>query len=225
MKEIGRKEAKCMQFNRCLGCMEEISGYPCPHCGFDPKVTPAFSYALPLGAVLNGHCVVGKVLGQGGFGITYMGFDLNLERKVAIKEFYPKGQASRYSTTSTCLQWPDDPQSQDFRKSGTESFLREAKKMAKVEHIPEVVRVRECFYENGTAYIVMDYIEGKTLLAALKEKGPMTWDQARESFLPAVSAMEQVPQAGPVRRTRARGLSPWARPRVCPPATVPPPTR
>ena len=79
-----------MQFNRCLGCMEEISGYPCPNCGFDPRVAPAFSYALPLGAVLNGHCVVGKVLGQGGFGITYIGFDLNLERKVAIKEFYPK---------------------------------------------------------------------------------------------------------------------------------------
>ena len=180
--------------------MEEISGYPCPNCGFDPKVTPASSYVLPLGTVLNGHCVVGKVLGQGGFGITYMGFDLNLERKVAIKEFYPKGQVSRYSTTSTCLQWPDDPQSQDFRKSGTESFLREAKKMAKVEHIPEVVRVRECFYENGTAYIVMDYIEGKTLLAALKEKGPMTWDQAREIFLPAVSAMEKVHQAGMIHR-------------------------
>ena len=163
-------------------------------------MTPASNYVLPLGTVLNGHCVVGKVLGQGGFGITYMGFDLNLERKVAIKEFYPKGQASRYSTTSTCLQWPDDPQSQDFRKSGTESFLREAKKMAKVEHIPEVVRVRECFYENGTAYIVMDYIEGKTLLAALKEKGPMTWDQAREIFLPAVSAMEKVHQAGMIHR-------------------------
>ncbi len=189
-----------MQFNRCLGCMGEISGYPCPNCGFDPKVTPASNYVLPLGTVLNGHCVVGKVLGQGGFGITYMGFDLNLERKVAIKEFYPKGQASRYSTTSTCLQWPDDPQSQDFRKSGTESFLREAKKMAKVEHIPEVVRVRECFYENGTAYIVMDYIEGKTLLAVLKEKGPMAWDQAMEIFLPAVSAMEKVHQAGMIHR-------------------------
>ena len=189
-----------MQFNRCLGCMEEIQCYPCPNCGFDPKATPASSYVLPLGAVLNGHYVVGKVLGQGGFGITYMGFDLNLERKVAIKEFYPKGQASRFSTTSTCLQWPDDPQSQTFRKSGTESFLREAQKMAKVEDIPEVVRVRECFYENGTAYIVMDYIEGKTLLAVLKEKGPMTWDQARDIFLPAVTAMEKVHQAGMIHR-------------------------
>ena len=189
-----------MQFNRCLGCMEEIQGYPCPHCGFDPRVTPAAGYVLPLGAVLNGHYVVGRMLGQGGFGITYIGYDLNLERKVAIKEFYPKGHASRYTATTTLLQWPEDPQSQSFRKSGMEAFLREAQKMVKVEDIPEVVRIRECFYENGTAYIVMDYIEGKTLLAALKEKGPMTWEQAKDVFYPAIAAMEKVHQAGMVHR-------------------------
>ena len=189
-----------MQFNRCLGCMEEIQGYPCPHCGFDPRVTPASSYVLPLGAVLNGHYVVGKMLGQGGFGITYIGYDLNLERKVAIKEFYPKGHASRYTSTTTLLQWPEDPQSQSFRKAGMEAFLREAQKMVKVEDIPEVVRIRECFHENGTAYIVMDYIEGKTLLAALKEKGPMAWEQAKDVFYPAITAMEKVHQAGLVHR-------------------------
>ncbi len=189
-----------MQFNRCLGCMEEIQGYPCPHCGFDPRVTPASSYVLPLGAVLNGHYVVGKMLGQGGFGITYIGYDLNLERKVAIKEFYPKGHASRYTSTTTLLQWPEDPQSQSFRKAGMEAFLREAQKMVKVEDIPQVVRIRECFHENGTAYIVMDYIEGKTLLAALKEKGPMAWEQAKDVFYPAITAMEKVHQAGLVHR-------------------------
>ena len=189
-----------MQFNRCLGCIEEIQGYPCPHCGFDPRVTPASSYVLPLGAVLNGHYVVGKMLGQGGFGITYIGYDLNLERKVAIKEFYPKGHASRYTSTTTLLQWPEDPQSQSFRKAGMEAFLREAQKMVKVEDIPQVVRIRECFHENGTAYIVMDYIEGKTLLAALKEKGPMTWEQAKDVFYPAITAMEKVHQAGLVHR-------------------------
>ena len=189
-----------MQFNRCLGCMEEIPGYPCTNCGFDPRVTPASSYVLPLGCVLNGHYVVGKVLGQGGFGITYVGFDLNLERKVAIKEFYPKGHASRYTSATTLLQWPEDPQSQSFRKSGMEAFLREAQKMVKVEDIPEVVRIRECFHENGTAYIVMDYIQGKTLLSTLKEKGPMTWEQAKDIFYPAIAAMEKVHQAGMVHR-------------------------
>ena len=175
-----------MQFNRCFGCMKEIKGYPCPHCGFDPRANSASNYVLPYGTVLNGHYVVGKVLGQGGFGITYIGYDLNLERKVAIKEFYPKGQAMRMATLSAQLQWGDDAASQDVRTTGMDSFLREARKMAKVEDIPEVVGVRECFRENDTAYIIMDYIEGRTLLSVLKEKGPITWAQAKDIFIPAI---------------------------------------
>ena len=188
-----------MQFNRCFGCMEEIKGYPCPHCGFDPRAQQD-NYVLPCGTVLNGHYVVGKVLGQGGFGITYIGFDLSLQRRVAIKEFYPKGQAMRMSTLGTSLQWASDGVSQTVHTTGMDSFLREAQKMAKVEDIPEVVGVRECFRENDTAYIIMDYIEGKTLLSVLKEKGPMPWEQARDIFLPAISAMEKVHQAGLVHR-------------------------
>ena len=189
-----------MQFNRCLGCMEETKGYPCPHCGFDPRTVPASNYVLPYGTVLNGHYVVGRVLGQGGFGITYIGYDLSLQRKVAIKEFYPKGQAMRMSTMSAQLQWGDDAASQDFRTTGMDSFLREARKMAKVEDIPEIVRVRESFLENDTAYIIMDYVEGRTLLSVLKEKGPMPWEQAKEIFLPAISAMEKVHREGIVHR-------------------------
>ena len=189
-----------MQFNRCLGCMEEIQGYPCPHCGFDPRKAPASNYVMPWGTVLNGHYVVGRVLGQGGFGITYIGYDLNLERKVAIKEYFPSGQVSRFSTMGTSLVWRDGEQAEALQVSGMDSFLREARKMAKMEDIPEVVRVRESFRENNTAYIVMDYIEGKTLLSVLKEKGPMPWEQARDIFLPAISAMEKVHQAGLVHR-------------------------
>ena len=189
-----------MQFDRCLGCMEEIQGYPCPRCGFDPQKAQASNYVLPYGTVLNGHYVVGKVLGQGGFGITYIGFDLSLQRKVAIKEFYPRGLASRFATMSCSLQWASDEDSQTVRTTGMDSFLREARKMAKVEDIPEVVSVRESFQENDTAYIIMDYIEGKTLFSVLKEKGPMPWEEAKDIFIPAISAMEKVHQAGLVHR-------------------------
>ena len=188
-----------MQFNRCFGCMKEINSYPCPHCGFDPRAQQD-NYVLPCGTVLSGHYVVGKVLGQGGFGITYIGYDLSLQRKVAIKEFYPKGQAMRMAAMGSSLQWASDSASQDVRTSGMESFLREARKMAKVDGIPEIVRVRESFLENNTAYIVMDYMEGQTLLSVLKEKGPMPWEQARDIFLPAISAMEKVHREGIVHR-------------------------
>ena len=189
-----------MKFDRCFGCMEEIQGYPCPQCGFDPAQAAAPNYVLPYGAILNGRYIVGKMLGRGGFGITYIGFDLMLQRKVAVKEYFPSGQVSRISPISTELQWLDGEQADQLRENGVRACLREARKMAKIGDIPEVVRVLDCFQENDTAYIVMDYVSGKTLMSVLLEQDAMTWTQAKEIFVPAMQAMEQVHQAGLVHR-------------------------
>ena len=188
-----------MKFNRCFGCMEEIQGYPCPHCGFDPRSVKGIEYALPMGTILAGKYLVGRVLGQGGFGITYVGWDIALERKVAIKEYYPSGQVSR-NPGSRGLTWYTSVQSQQAKQNGTQIFLKEARKMSKVDDIPNVVRVRDLFQENETAYIVMDFVEGETLKARLEKTGPLPWEQAKGIFLPAIQAMEQVHQAGLVHR-------------------------
>ena len=188
-----------MKFNRCFGCMEEIQGYPCPHCGFDPRSVRGIEYALPMGTILAGKYLVGRVLGQGGFGITYVGWDIALERKVAIKEYYPSGQVSR-NPGSRGLTWYTSVQSQQAKQNGTQIFLKEARKMSKVDDIPNVVRVRDLFQENETAYIVMDFVEGETLKARLEKTGPLPWEQAKGIFLPAIQAMEQVHQAGLVHR-------------------------
>ena len=179
--------------------MEEIQGYPCPHCGFDPRSVRGIEYALPMGTILAGKYLVGRVLGQGGFGITYVGWDIALERKVAIKEYYPSGQVSR-NPGSRGLTWYTSVQSQQAKQNGTQIFLKEARKMSKVDDIPNVVRVRDLFQENETAYIVMDFVEGETLKARLDKTGPLTWKQAKEIFVPAIQAMEQVHQAGLVHR-------------------------
>ena len=188
-----------MKFDRCFGCMEEIQGYPCPHCGFDPRSVKGIEYALPMGTILAGKYLVGRVLGQGGFGITYVGWDIALERKVAIKEYYPSGQVSR-NPGSRGLTWYTSVQSQQAKQNGTQMFLKEARKMSKVDDIPNVVRVRDLFQENETAYIVMDFVEGETLKARLEKTGPLPWEQAKGIFLPAIQAMEQVHQAGLVHR-------------------------
>lgn len=193
------KEERNMKFDRCFGCMEEIHGYPCPVCGFDPAQAAAPNYVLPYGAILNGRYIVGKMLGQGGFGITYVGWDIALERKVAIKEYYPSGQVSR-NPGSRGLTWYTSVQSQQAKQNGTQMFLKEARKMSKVDDIPNVVRVRDLFQENETAYIVMDFVEGETLKARLEKTGPLPWEQAKGIFLPAIQAMEQVHQAGLVHR-------------------------
>ena len=178
-----------MELNKCFGCMEEIQGYPCPHCGFDPRSVRGIEYALPMGTILAGKYLVGRVLGQGGFGITYVGWDIALERKVAIKEYYPSGQVSR-NPGSRGLTWYTSVQSQQAKQNGTQIFLKEARKMSKVDDIPNVVRVRDLFQENETAYIVMDFVEGETLKARLEKTGPLTWAQAKNIFLPAIQAME-----------------------------------
>ena len=188
-----------MKFNRCFGCMEEIQGYPCSHCGFDPRSVKGIEYALPMGTILAGKYLVGRVLGQGGFGITYVGWDIALERKVAIKEYYPSGQVSR-NPGSRGLTWYTSVQSQQAKQNGTQIFLKEARKMSKVDDIPNVVRVRDLFQENETAYIVMDFVEGETLKARLEKTGPLPWEQAKGIFLPAIQAMEQVHKAGLVHR-------------------------
>ena len=188
-----------MELNKCFGCMEEIQGYPCPHCGFDPRSAGGIEYALPMGTILAGKYLVGRVLGQGGFGITYVGWDIALERKVAIKEYYPSGQVSR-NPGSRGLTWYTSVQSQQAKQNGTQMFLKEARKMSKADDIPNVVRVRDLFQENETAYIVMDFVEGETLKARLEKTGPLPWEQAKGIFLPAIQAMEQVHQAGLVHR-------------------------
>ena len=188
-----------MELNKCFGCMEEIQGYPCPHCGFDPRSVKGIEYALPMGTILAGKYLVGRVLGQGGFGITYVGWDIALERKVAIKEYYPSGQVSR-NPGSRGLTWYTSVQSQQAKQNGTQMFLKEARKMSKVDDIPNVVRVRDLFQENETAYIVMDFVEGETLKARLEKTGPLPWEQAKGIFLPAIQAMEQVHKAGLVHR-------------------------
>ena len=187
-----------MEFNRCYGCMEETVSYPCPHCGYIPGGKGP-DYALRPGSILYGKYLVGRILGQGGFGITYVGWDLMLERKVAVKEYYPSGQVVRQPGAST-LQWYGTEQATNARDSGKEMFLKEARKMNKVRKIPQVVQVLDLFQENDTAYIVMDFIEGETLTRRLQKTGPLSWGQMQEIFLPVIQAMEEVHKVGLIHR-------------------------
>ena len=188
-----------MELSKCLGCMEPFECYPCPRCGYDPEKTKNAEYALTPGTILAGKYLVGKVLGQGGFGITYIGWDIALERKVAIKEYYPSGQVSRSPGTRN-LTWYTTEAAEQARRDGMQMFLKEARKMSRADGIPGVVRVLDLFQENGTAYIVMEFIEGVTLKAKLQQTGPLPWEQVRELFLSAIQTMAQVHKAGLVHR-------------------------
>ena len=114
--------------------------------------------ALEINTILAGKYMVLAVLGEGGFGITYLCQDLNVNVKVAIKEFFPVQFSTRRGITVTAYT-----DTLELYKKGLSGFVKEAETLAKYNRYPGIVSVNEFFYENNTAYIVMEYIEGINL--------------------------------------------------------------
>ena len=107
-------------------------------------------HQLPPGTILKENYRIDRVLGQGGFGITYLGWDVSLDTQVAIKEYFPSEYVSRNCTYSNEVISRDDHHNHVF-KDCKERFLREAQALAKFTDIPEIVSVLNFFEENGTA--------------------------------------------------------------------------
>ena len=159
--------------NLCIKCMKEKASPEgrCEHCGYDPAEDTIPPHHLSPFVILEGKYLVGKSIGEGGFGITYIGMDLNLEMRVAIKEYYPNGCAIRDTSGNSCTVQSYSGEAQTFFETGREKFINEAKILAKCIDLPEIVTVKDFFKENHTAYIVMEFLEGQTLKAYLKERG------------------------------------------------------
>ena len=134
----------------CYNCFQEreTPEGPCPYCGFDLEDNARkFPTALPAGTVLNNRYIVGRVLGQGGFGITYLALDTQLNARVAIKEFMPSELATRMGTTVSVVA---DTKSQEFAY-GAERFQEEARTLAKFIGHPNIAGVSGYFNENDTS--------------------------------------------------------------------------
>lgn len=189
----------------CLGCMRETAGEEiCPYCGFSLKNYEAERNIriLPAATILNGKYLVGKVIGDGGFGITYLALDLNLQVPVAIKEYFPVGLASRDTAdgkNETLSLLSGDKER--FYKMGLHSFSEEAQSLAKFREVSGVVSVNDFFYENGTAYLVMEYIQGKSLKKYMKEcNGTLPEAKVLEIMRPILDALAQIHKQGIIHR-------------------------
>ena len=189
-----------MEVNLCFGCMEETAASPCPRCGYDPRQQANAGYALQTGTILHGKYLLGRVLGQGGFGITYIGWDLPLSRKVAIKEYFPAACVSRDTEASLALQWHETDAAREARHAGREMFLKEARKMTQVVSVEQVVHVKDIFEDNNTAYIVMEYVHGETLADRIRRTGPMPWKDVQPLLLSVATSLQKVHKAGLVHR-------------------------
>ena len=191
-----------MEVRRCMKCMHPLTAGEtvCPECGRAYGSVNAETFALKPGTILEGKYLVGEMLGQGGFGITYIGFDLLLEQKVAIKEYYPMSTGMVSRDGHSTVVWSSAMMGKTGTQKGFDSFLKEARKMAKLGGIPGVVGVKSVFIQNETAYIVMDFIEGETLLKKLQKNGPMDFDSCVKLMTPIMQALAEVHEHGIIHR-------------------------
>ena len=156
-----------------------------------------YPLALPEGTILAGQYMIEKVLGQGGFGITYRATDHKTNQKVAVKEFFPDTLA--YRERKIVISYPGE-RSENY-EYGKESFLQEAKTLAEFIGNVNIVRIHSYFEENGTAYFVMDYIEGKSFDEYIKERGgKISVEEARNILVPVMDALGIVHSRGIIHR-------------------------
>jgi len=182
----------------CPHCLEPgfVSAGTCRNCGFPERVDNRAGFHLPPGVTLRDRFRVGRPLGQGGFGTTYLGWDGDLGVKVAIKEFHPAGLMSRVPG-SLALSAHSPTHAEAFGL-GVARFLEEARTLASLRDIREVVVIHDVFEENGTAYLVMELLRGRTLKA---------YAQARGGTIPASEALRIIaPILRGVRAIHERGL-------------------
>lgn len=188
----------------CPGCFHPRTweaAAACPICHHRVHAQGRSSTLLLVGTQLKNY-IVGEKLGQGGFGITYRGFDLNLHMKVAIKEYYPSEWVGRSTDQKTVVL--NASEHEDLFQYCRKTFVREARTIAQVRH-PHVVRVLSYFELNGTAYLVMDYYEGQDLSRFLKPAAgqpgvQMPWRQAVALLLPVLDGLHKVHQIGFMHR-------------------------
>lgn len=184
----------------CPYCMYILSEETCcPGCGKKPETYRPSSHHFPPGTRLHDRYLLGRVLGEGGFGITYLGLDTELERRVAVKEYFPTAFVKRETSLTlavTCYTGAG----QSYYEKGREQFLKEARTMAKLENIPEIVRVLDFFQANNTAYIVMEFLEGETLKDRTARLGRIPSGELLELLRPVMRAMEAMHQAGIIHR-------------------------
>lgn len=177
---------------RCMGCMEELQDGQdtCPHCGYKVGTRSVEVFHLQPGTILANKYLVGKAVGYGGFGVTYIGYDTVLERRVAIKEYLPGEFATRVPGQEMVTIYEGEKHEQF--DSGIEKFIDEAKRLGKFIDTDGIVHIYDSFLANATAYIVMEFIDGITLKEKISREGKLSLEESLNIIKPIINALKEV---------------------------------
>ncbi|MBY6263300.1 serine/threonine protein kinase [Azospirillum sp. 412522] len=184
----------------CPSCYAVQAGSgSCRSCGFPAKSDNRPGVHLVPGTLLHGRYRAGRVLGQGGFGATYLGWDDRLRVKVAIKEYYPANLIARTPNAAAVSPFSDE-HAETFA-AGLEKFLEEARTLARLRDVREIVGVQDFFEENGTAYLVMELLEGRTMKKYLADSGGrIDVKRTLSVVMPIAKALQAIHDQGLIHR-------------------------
>jgi serine/threonine protein kinase len=182
----------------CPGCFgDKEARHVCPRCGYDESTRRSSLY-LPHRTLLQQKYLMGRALGTpGGFGVTYLALDTVLQSRVAIKEYFPRDFSSRDTDRLTLR--PNSHNDADIFETGLRGFLEEARTLSRFHH-PNIVRIRDFFTANGTAYLVMDYRPGESLMEELERRGALSEKEALAIILPILEGLRTVHEEGLLHR-------------------------
>lgn len=176
----------------CGNCFGEIKRHKCRSCGQSEHLITRDFDALPVGTVVGSGYVIGKVIGRGGFGIIYLAYDPLNERTAAIKEYFPNSVAVR--AEDNVLVEPMTSFQKESFDTGLSNFINEANTISKFHECSEIIGVYDVFRQNGTAYYVMEYCNGISLMEYVEKYGAITDGQAvyiAKRILPALSVLHK----------------------------------
>ncbi|MCL2369830.1 MAG: serine/threonine protein kinase [Firmicutes bacterium] len=185
--------------NICLYCFGDLNAErECGACAKKADDSPSPLHHLPQRTIINKRYLFGKALGEGGFGITYLAWDIHLETKVAIKEYFPTCYATRTPKSNQVIINCESNKAASNR--GLKRFIDEARTLTKLKHLPGIVTVHDFFTTNGTAYIVMEFLDGSSLKKYLARQDKLPVDKALAIIKPLIESLEQMHKIGLIHR-------------------------
>lgn len=191
LSEIGKICLRCMKTSDDVGI--------CPHCGREKAGQLTWSKALAPGTILNNKILIGNILGKGGYGITYIGYDMLLEYRVAVKEFFPDEMVDRAEDGKTVLVL-DEVNGEEYQRETT-AYLREARVLAEFSKFPGIVAIKDLFYENNTGYLIMEFLENGNLRKYVDSQGGwLGVKEALELMEPVISVLGRLHKSGLIHR-------------------------
>lgn len=178
----------------CYGCMEKIDDGldTCPACGYEVDTPPVYDDCLYPGTVIGGRYTLGKAIGRGGFGITYLALDTDTGKRVVIKEYLPEGFAARDFGQNTVSSTVDDKK----YITGMKNAVDGSRAISEYDYLESVEKYIDCVEENGTVYIVREFFEGETIKERIEKNGVFSYQETVETIIPILRSLSGLHEKG-----------------------------